>query len=102
MIKRQKMMIIKIRKLGNKKEISFAVSRKGIDSDSILWMLRNIECTGDIEVIEVDWSRVISVWSKCLIKASQKAFIEDCPGVEFNEQSVEVVERFSFVNLVTQ
>lgn len=39
---------------------------------------------------------------KCLIKASQKAFIEDCPGVEFNEQSVEVVERFSFVNLVTQ
>lgn len=61
MIKRQKMMIIKIRKLGNKKEISFAVSRKGIDSDSILWMLRNIECTGDIEVIEVDWSRVISL-----------------------------------------
>lgn len=54
MIKRQKMMVIKIRKLGNKKEISFAVSRKGIDSDSILCMLRNIECTGDIEVIGVD------------------------------------------------
>lgn len=39
---------------------------------------------------------------KCLIKASQKAFVEYCPGVELNEQSVEVVERFSFVNLVTQ
>ena len=47
-------MVIKIRKLENKKEISFAVSRKGIDSDSILCMLRNIECTGDIEVIGVD------------------------------------------------
>ena len=72
------------------------VCRKCVGINSILISFTGVRSLTDVVVLEVNWKGTISLMSDM---RKPTDIVQDCPGIELNDQSLEIVEKFCYLVL---